>query len=72
MPEESRFQIRYRLFFRSFSNSSIDTASTPAAPLFDLTFSYASQTECLEILNGLPDAFNSFTRLLPRNARLIE
>ena len=32
-------QILYRLFFRSFSNSSMVTPSTPGAPLFALTFS---------------------------------
>ena len=43
-PEDIRFQILYRLFFRSFSNSSREHPSTPARPLFALTFSYASQT----------------------------
>ena len=31
-PEDIRFQILYRLFFRSFSNSSSVTPSTPGAP----------------------------------------
>ena len=56
-PEDIRFQILYRLFFRSFSNSSIDRPSTPGAPLFAFTFSYASQTSRFEISNGLPDDF---------------
>ena len=38
MPEESRFQILYRLRFRSDSNSTIVTPSTPGAPLLALTF----------------------------------
>ena len=73
MPEESRFQILYRLFFRSDSNSATVTASTPGAPLFALTFSHASQTARFEIANGLPGAFNSSTRLLLQAAlELIE
>ena len=64
-PDDIRFQILYRLLFRSFSNSSIDCPSTPGAPLFALTFSHASQTARFEISNGLPDDFNSSTRLLP-------
>ena len=31
-PDDIRFQIRYRLFFRSLSNSSSVTPSTPGAP----------------------------------------
>ena len=50
MPEESRFQILYRLFFRSDSNSAIVTASTPGAPLFALTLSHASQTVAGDLL----------------------
>src|SRR6266516_5988323 len=36
VPEDIRFHIRYRLFLRSFSKSSIVTPSTPAAPLIGL------------------------------------
>src|SRR5207244_13620223 len=72
VPEDIRFQILYRLPRRSFSNSSIDTPSTPAAPLFALTFSHASQTARFEISNGLPDDFSSSTRLLPEHFRLID
>src|ERR1019366_3048379 len=71
VPEESRFQILYRLFFRSDSNSAIVTASTPGAPLFALTFSHASQTACFEIANGLPGASTSSIRFLPEHFRLI-
>lgn len=61
MPEESRFQILYRLFFRSDPDSAIVTASTPGAPLFALTFSHPSQTARLEIPNGLPGAYGLST-----------
>ena len=71
-PDDIRFQILYRLFFRSFSNSASDTLSTPGAPLFARTFSYASQTARFEISNGLSGAFNSPTQLLPGISRLIE
>src|ERR1019366_7439914 len=71
MPEESRFQILYRLFFRSDSNSATVTSSTPGAPLFALTFSHASQTARFEISNGLPGAFNLSMRFLPEHFRLI-
>ena len=56
-PDDIRFQILYRLLFRSFSNSAIDCPSTPGAPLFALTFSHASQTARFEISNGLPGDF---------------
>jgi hypothetical protein len=46
VPDDIRFQIRYRLLFRSASKSSIDCPSTPAAPLFALTRLYASHTSC--------------------------
>ena len=36
-PEDIRFQILYRLFFRSLSNSSSVTPSTPGAPRLALT-----------------------------------
>src|SRR5438046_1625183 len=49
----------------------MDSPSTPAAPLFALTFSHASQTARFEISNGLPDDFSSSTRLLPEHFRLI-
>jgi hypothetical protein len=48
-PELIRFQILYRFRSRSASNSQIDCSSTPAAPLFAFTLSYASQTFHLEI-----------------------
>lgn len=48
-PEDIRFQILYRLFFRSVSNCAIVCPSTPGAPLFALTFSHASQTARFEI-----------------------
>src|SRR6266545_551854 len=60
-----RFQILYRLFFRSFSNSSIVTPSTPGAPSLAFTCRYASHTSCLEISNGLPCDFCPSTRFLP-------
>jgi hypothetical protein len=44
VPDDIRFQILYRLFLRSASKSSMDTPSTPAAPLFRLTLLYASHT----------------------------
>ena len=50
---------------RSTSNASIDSSSTPAAPLFALTLSNASQTTHFEMSNGLSDNFGSLTRLLP-------
>jgi hypothetical protein len=71
-PDDIRFQILYRLFFRSFSKSASDTLSTPGAPLFARTFSYASQTARFEISNDLSGAFNSPTQLLPSISRLIE
>ena len=67
VPDDIRFQILYRLPFRSFSKSATDSPSTPGAPLFALTFSHASQTARLEISNGLPGDFSSSTRLLPEN-----
>ena len=36
-PEDIRFQILYRLFFRSLSNTSSVTPSTPGAPRLALT-----------------------------------
>lgn len=57
VPEDIRFQILYRLFLRSFSNSPIDTPSTPAAPLLAFTTSYASHTSDFEIVNDLPGDF---------------
>jgi hypothetical protein len=52
VPDDMRFQILYRLPFRSRPNASIFSASTPAAPPFALTRWYASTTTFLEILNG--------------------
>jgi len=59
VPEDIRFHTLYRLPCRSASNSSIDTPSTPGAPLFALTFSQASLTAHFEISNGLSGDFNS-------------
>src|SRR6476620_7174242 len=73
VPEGIRFHTLYRLPCRSASNSSIDTPSTPGAPLFALTFSQASFMAHFEISNGLPGAFNSSMQLLPNlPAQLIE
>src|SRR4051794_15892255 len=44
VPEDIRFQTLYKLFFRSFSKTSMDTPSTPAAPLLAATRLYASPT----------------------------
>src|ERR1039457_417908 len=65
-------QILYRLFFRSFPNSSIEHPSTPGAPLLALTLSHASHTSRFEISNGFPEDFSSSTQRLPENLRLIE
>src|SRR6266568_421470 len=70
LPGSRQFQILYRLPFKSFSNSAIDTPSTPGAPLFALTFSHASQTARFDISNGLPDDFNLSMRFLPEDFRL--
>jgi hypothetical protein len=75
VPAESRFQILYRLFFRSFSNSASDCSSTPGAPLFALTCLYASHTSCLEMSNDLSFGPDLLTRLLPDSVtatRLLE
>ena len=53
VPDDIRFQILYRFPRRSFPKSSIDTRSTPAAPLLALTLLYASHTSCFGIVNGL-------------------
>jgi hypothetical protein len=72
VPDDIRFQTLYKLFLRSFSNTSSDTPSTPDEPLFPLTFTQASHTSRLEMLNGLAEAFNSSIPLLPENFRLTE
>ena len=65
-PELIRFQILYRLFFRSASNSSSVTSSTPGAPLFAATFLYASQTACLGMSYDLTTpTFGMFPLFLP-------
>ena len=51
-PDDIRFQILYRLFFRSDPNSAIDCPSTPGASFLAFTFSHASQTARFEISNG--------------------
>jgi hypothetical protein len=66
-PADIRFQILYRLFFRSFSKASTDTPSTPAAPLLAAIRLYASQTSCFEISNDLVVWPDMPTRLLPEN-----
>src|SRR4030042_3292570 len=58
-----RFQILYRLSFRFFSKSAIDSSSIPAAPLFAFTRLHASHTTCLEISNGF--AFSKDSSHLP-------
>src|SRR5207244_303791 len=68
LPEDIRFQIRYRLFFRSVSKSSIEHPSTPGAPWLALTLRYASHTSRFEISNGFPGDFGSPTRSLPESS----
>ena len=70
VPEDIRFQILYRLFFRSASKSAIDCPSTPGAPLFSFTFRYASQTLRFDIPNDFSDDFSSPTQLLPGTTQL--
>ena len=70
-PEDIRFQILKRLFWRSSSNAARSTPSTPGAPLFALTFSYARQTSHFEISNGFTDDFSSLIQLLPRPDRAL-
>jgi len=70
-PEDIRFQILYRLFFRSDSNAARSTPSTPGAPLFALTFSYACQTSHFDISNGFAEDFSSLMQLLPRPDRAL-
>src|SRR4051794_2523047 len=65
VPDDNRFQIRYRFLSRSCSNSAIDWSSTPAAPLLALTLWNASHTTHLEMVNDLSCCFGSLTRLLP-------
>src|SRR5438034_3949498 len=65
VPDDIRFQILYRFFFRSFSNASIEHWSTPAAPLFALTRLYASHTRLFGTSNGLSCGPDMFTRFIP-------
>src|SRR5450631_671884 len=60
-----RFHSLNRLFFKSRSNCSIVTPSTPAAPLLALTLRYASHTIGFGISNGFTCDFDSLTWLLP-------
>ena len=60
-----RFQTRYKLPFRSVSNSTMVCPSTPGAPLLALTRRYASHTSCFEILNDFPCDTSLPTRFLP-------
>ena len=64
-PEDIRFQILYRLFFRSFSNSSIVTHPPPAHPDSPSPSRYASHTSRFEISNDLPDDFSLSTATPP-------
>src|ERR1035438_1595723 len=52
--------MRYRLFFKSSSKSSIVSLSTPAEPAFALTAFQASYTSSLGMTNG----FDALTHLL--------
>src|SRR5450755_68392 len=52
--------MRYRLFFKSSSKSSIVSLSTPAEPAFALTAFQASYTNSLGMTNG----FDALTHLL--------
>src|SRR6266571_7879372 len=70
VPDDIRFQIRYKLFFRSVSNSSMDCPSTPAAPSFALTLLYASHTSLFEISNDFTSGSDLPTRVLPDHVRL--
>ena len=80
VPEDIRFQILYRLFFRSVSNSSIDSPSTPGAPLFAFTFCHASQhlplrdlerlAWCFQLVHATPPGITRLTeRTQPRTTR---
>src|SRR5450755_1224158 len=60
-----RFHSLNRLFFKSRSNCSIFTPSTPAAPLLALTLRYASHTIGFGISNGFTCDLDSLTWLLP-------
>src|ERR1019366_7816800 len=68
-PDDIRFQIRYRLFFRSSSKAAKVCPSTPGAPLLAATRLYASQTCCLGISNGLTCDAGMFSSLPPRTLR---
>src|SRR5262252_5062209 len=70
VPEDILFQIRYKLFSRSASNSSMDCRSTPAAPFFALTLLYASHTSLFEMSNDLSFGSDLPTRVLPDQVRL--
>src|ERR1019366_5159304 len=50
----------------------MDCPSTPGAPWFPFTLIQASQTSCLLIWNGLPDAFSSSPQLLLEHFWLTE
>src|SRR5574342_300334 len=65
VPDDIRFQILYRLFPRSSSNSSMEHPSTPAAPLFALTCFHACHTKTLGMANDFPSGSDLLTRLLP-------
>jgi hypothetical protein len=70
VPEDIRFQIRYKLLLRSASNSPMDWPSTPAAPSFALTLLYASHTSLFKMSNDLPFGSDLPTRVLPDQVRL--
>src|ERR1035437_9300202 len=63
-----RFQILNKLFFRSDSNSSRVSLSTPGAPLLAATRLYASHTCCLGMSNGLTCDVGMFPLFLLGNA----
>src|SRR3954453_5277372 len=65
VPDDIRFQTLYRFLFRSFSNSSIEHRSTPAAPLFALTRLYASHTKLFGTSNGFSCEPDTLTRFIP-------
>src|SRR4051794_29781383 len=68
LPDDIRFQIRYRLFFKSASKSSIVSLSTPADPALALTAFQASYTSRFGMVNGFVAVIRFL--LLPVERRL--
>src|SRR3990172_5524357 len=58
-PDDIRFQILKRFPFKSFSNATSDSPSTPAAPRFAFTRWNASQTSCFGISYGFASGIGS-------------